>query len=275
MAIAKPMYKKAVSVVICTLDREDSLREAIMSLCKQSYRNFEIVVLTDRGNLSKIRDTGLKASCGNIVVFIDDDVVCPEHWLQNMVSIFQKGAVGVSGPTVISNEDNANRDVFRFRWCKKLHDRLFLGKDRRVPGFLSSCGTPSLASCGEEGSGDQNDTSEVDYLEACNMGVRRNQALLVGGFDTAFKGTSEWCEVDLALRMRKYGNLLYSKGAKLYHRPSKEGVYSARLRTRHRWKNFIYFQKKWEGKFIKKGFKTNLYRAFVWVYFKLKGAGLI
>lgn len=261
-------YKAAVSIIICTLDRPESLNETLRSLTEQSFKDFEVILITAKGSLSELRDQGLRSAVGSIVVFIDDDVHCPRTWLENVVKIFEeKGVVGVSGPTVIEEKFRNNRDLFRYRWAKALYDRLFLEGRARLPGKLSSVGAPTTGSNDE----DCKYEGEVDYLEACNMAVQRKEAIDAGGFSPDYVRTSEWCEVDMALRLRGFGHLRFSKNAGLYHRPSRTGVYHSRLQTHHRWTNFKIFQERW----VRPSFKRNLYWGWVWVYLKMKNLRMI
>ena len=184
-------------------------------------------------------------------------------WAKSVIQAFKaKGVVGVSGPTIIEDEWRRNRDLFKYAGIRRGYDYLFLPGQSTRPGRLSSCGANSTASndVGQDYEG------EVDYLEACNMHVLRKEALDVGGFDHNYKLTSEWCEVDLALKIKSKGRLRYSKHCLLYHRPSAAGIYRARLSTRHRFENFTYFQKKW----IKPSLRRHLYWAFVWTYLRMK-----
>ena len=112
---------------------------------------------------------------------------------------------------------------------------------------------------------------EVEYLECCNMSVWRTAALQVGGFDHGYIKTSEWCEVDLSKKLGNHGKLIFSPDVKLEHRPSKQGIYSARLSTAHRLYNFKRFQERW----IKPSWKRTLYWIFVWTYFKVKQLGWV
>ena len=260
----KPWYKALVTIAICTYGRPESLNDTLQSLSQQTFKNFEVVLITEKGNLSELRQKGLESSAGHIVSFIDDDVYCPPTWLQGVVESFRKGVLGVTGPTIITEEYLSNRDCFRFKKLRKFQEWLF--KMPTEPGHLSTCGAPSMASnfgeCDYEG--------RVQYLECCNMSVSRKEALDVGGFDPVFYRTSEWCELDLSLRLGRRGRLYFSPLAKLYHRPSRAGIYKARNKTKHRWDNFICFQKRW----VKDGFRTTLYRGFIYTYFKLKDYGL-
>ena len=252
--------KKSVSIVICTLDRPESLNETLKSLTHQTFKDFEVILITERGDLSVCRDKGLRAAIGDIVTFIDDDVYCPSTWLQGVVKGFREGVLGVTGPTIITSEYQKNRDSIRYKRLSRIQGWLF-GVSTN-PGKLSVVGTPSMASndgtCLYEG--------EVDYLECCNMSVKRKEALDVNGFDRNYIRTSEWAELDLSLKLSQKGKLIFSQDSRLYHRPSKAGVYKTRIQTRHRWENFKLFQKRW----VRFSLRRNIYWGFVWIYFKLK-----
>lgn len=112
---------------------------------------------------------------------------------------------------------------------------------------------------------------EAGYLECCNFAVNKSAGLACGGFSDAYIETSEWSELDFAFRLKQLGNLVFTQRAKLHHRPSKAGVYVARLNTDHRWQNFMEFQRTW----IKPSFKTSLYRGFVWAYLRMKSWRMI
>jgi len=260
----RPPKEEPVSVVICTYGRPESLNATLNSLTKQTFRYFEILLITEKGNLAELRQKGLEHAVGSIVSFIDDDVYCEPTWLQSVTQTFKTDSeiVGVTGPTTITDEYRNNRDLFRYKLFKRLYDFLFLGKLKDVPSRLSKCGAPSTASNDH----DVMYEGQCDFLEACNMSVKRKEALDVGGFDKVYYRTSEWCEVDLALKLGKVGKLFFNNKAKLYHRPSKAGVYTARLVTKHRFDNFMHFQKKW----VRPSFNTYLYRGFIWLYLKMK-----
>ena len=109
-----------VSVVIATYRREESLRKALISLAKQMYSNFEIVVVDDNNEQEwnrKVRDTvelfqqefsniklrlvvnstnkgsararniGIEKSVGQYITFLDDDDV----YLPNKIETQIKG----------------------------------------------------------------------------------------------------------------------------------------------------------------------------------------
>ena len=263
--------KKPFSIVICSYGRSESLNATLKSLLNQTERNFEVILLTEKGNLSELRQRGLESSTGDIVTFIDDDVYCEPTWLRNITYAFQGDpkVLGITGPTTITDEYRSNRDIFKYRVLKSIHDWLFLKGLRDIPSRLSSCGCPSMAS--NDPDIEKFRRMECDYLEACNMSIRRKEALDAGGFDPIYTGTSEWCELDLALKVGHKGTFLFLPEARLFHRPSVQGIYGARLRTSHRWRNFKSFQEKW----VKPSLLKYLYCFWVWAYLKMKGLRMI
>ena len=265
----KPWYKADVSIVICTYGRPESLNATLKSLTQQTFRDFEVLLITEKGNLSELRQKGLVNSFGSIVSFIDDDVYCESTWIESIVKAFKKDSkvLGVTGPTTITDEYRHNRDIFKYNIFREIHDRVFLGNKRFYPSHLSRCGTPSMASNDSE----LNYAGRCDYLEACNMSIKRKEALDAGGFDPIYYRTSEWCELDLAIKIGHKGTLLFVPEARLFHRPSVQGIYGARLRTAHRWDNFKSFQKRW----VRPSFLRVLYWAWVWVYLKMKSYRMI
>ena len=115
--------KPAVSVIIPTYRRDDSLCRTLEMLLAQDWRDFELVVVdqsprhneeTERylerirdkilyikspnPNLPAARNTGVRASSGAIVVFFDDDIQVPPFTLTQLVNSFNDPRVdGVTG----------------------------------------------------------------------------------------------------------------------------------------------------------------------------------
>ena len=123
------------SIVIPTLGRSSSYEVCKESLYQQSNQDFEIIKVTEEGSLAALRNEGARRARGQYLIFIDDDVVCGVDWLEAMHRSFQRGYVGVSGPSIITHHFRKNRD------CFKLPVWLF---SREIPGTLSSWGQWSL-----------------------------------------------------------------------------------------------------------------------------------
>ena len=239
-----------LSVIICSGGRPESLKKTLDSLKNQSFNDYEVVIVKEKP-LVKARDLGWRRSKGEIVSWIDDDVVLSKNWAKNLVKIFDenKNVGGVSGPTIVPENLLRNRVAFFWfgmrDWKAKAWVRWMLdGKPERV-GKITKIGWWSpgsnFKSCLK-----MRGLWEVDYLEACNMSLRRELVKRVGGFDLGYKGTAEWCELDLAMRVKKLGyRLVWSTEVKLNHEVSKSGVYVDRRKIFHRVRNYLKFRKKW------------------------------
>lgn len=109
-----------VSVVIPTHDRPELLKKAVQSVLSQTYQDFEIIVIDDgiknraedvikNFNESRIkyiqhdsekggsvsRNTGIKASSGQYIAFLDDDDQWVPNKLEKQMEVFEK-----TGPDV-------------------------------------------------------------------------------------------------------------------------------------------------------------------------------
>lgn len=113
----------SVSVVVCayTLDRWDDLVAAVTSLQRQSRPPAEIIVVSDhnphlferamaawphltvleneeRQGLSGARNTGVRATKGDIIAFVDDDAAAEPDWLERLATAYDDSDVlGVGG----------------------------------------------------------------------------------------------------------------------------------------------------------------------------------
>jgi glycosyltransferase involved in cell wall biosynthesis len=107
-----------ISVVICTFNRPFYLKKVLTSLYNQTLKktDYEIVIV-DSGNshdtdeivknicgeitthlitagdtgLSDARNTGIRNSTGRIIAFLDDDAQADPDWLEQILTVFDKG----------------------------------------------------------------------------------------------------------------------------------------------------------------------------------------
>lgn len=113
-----------VSVVINTCDRGAYLGDTLDGLMRQTYDNFEVIVVngpsvddtekvakrygvryfTAPFNLSVSRNIGIKKAAGEIVAFIDDDAVPDVHWIADIVGAYDDPAVGAVGGRVYNGD---------------------------------------------------------------------------------------------------------------------------------------------------------------------------
>lgn len=115
-----------VSVVICTYSQDiyDDFCEAVASIRAQTYDDIEIVLVVDGNDplceqviedfgdsedvtihcneenigLSGSRNAALSHVTGDVVALIDDDAIASEHWVEELVSVYEDSdAIAVGG----------------------------------------------------------------------------------------------------------------------------------------------------------------------------------
>jgi GT2 family glycosyltransferase len=101
-----------ISLVICTIDRCESLRRTLNAIaeCQSSFIELIIVhgpsqdetnlvlteyswlidkvIVTTSKNVSTIRNLGLNEATGEIIVYVDDDVIPPKQWLDSHRNLY-------------------------------------------------------------------------------------------------------------------------------------------------------------------------------------------
>lgn len=252
-----------VSIIIPTFQRAESLNECLRSIKAQDFRDYEIILITEEGELAQLRNQGASRAAGDYLLFIDDDVVTSPGWLAAIIRTFEErpDCAGVSGPAVITRKFRRNRDIFSFKLFKLLYDLWFCGRKRRLPGHITRSGAWTTgacdAACAYEG--------PVQFLEACNMAFRSDVFRNHGGFDETYRGVGDWSEPDLSFRIRRDGyGLWFSRDAKLEHRPSKSGAFKKRKSdSSNRLSNYELFAKRW----IEPCWQHTLYKLFLKIYY--------
>jgi glycosyltransferase involved in cell wall biosynthesis len=176
MSAASP----SLSVVICayTEDRWSDLRAAVASVRHQDPAPEEIVVVTDHNDallaraqvafpearvvpnaedkgLSGARNTGIAASSGAVVAFLDDDAIAEPGWIRNLLEPYADPLViGVGGRVVPRWDDD------RPSWLPSEFD------------WVVGCTY----------AGHRDEPGPVRNLIGANMSVRRDVVTKIGGF---------------------------------------------------------------------------------------------
>lgn len=262
--------KPKVSIIICSLKRPESLSRCVDSIKKQDFKDYELVVCEEEGRLVDLKDKGWRKAKGEILIWIDDDIVCSPGWLKNIVTIFdrRKDVVGVTGPSYVPTEYLKNRDVFKEGLFKRFYNWFFLENKQMLPGRITKCGVNTY---GANYPQPNLYPQEVDFLEPCHFAIRRTAVEKVDGFDLGYGGVGEWCDVDLCYRVKQYGKLIYHPQVKVTHYPVNDLTTNKRLETASRYRNYC----RWANKYIKPTFKNRAYRLFLKTYFKLKECQII
>jgi GT2 family glycosyltransferase len=150
-------------------------------------------------NRERARNIGLSRSKGEIVAFVDDDVIVDRNWSTNIMIPYDDANVGgVGGRVVPFGKPTGYYVKTKREEIGQVHaDGLILGNfDLPLPTF-----------------------SEADHLAGCNMSFRRCPLLEIGGFDENFIGSSFRDDTDASLRMKKIGcKLVYQPKALVWHK---------------------------------------------------------
>ena len=127
--------EKLVSVVVPVYNVENYLTECLDSITNQTYRNFEVILVDDgstdgssqmcdeiarederihvihkeNGGLSDARNTGLRASKGEYIIFIDSDDMVSAIMLEQMVKSMQENNADIS--TCLFKTFEASKDL--------------------------------------------------------------------------------------------------------------------------------------------------------------------
>tara|TARA_Y200000002_G_scaffold343817_1_gene316570 strand:+ start:281 stop:1132 length:852 start_codon:yes stop_codon:yes gene_type:complete len=152
--------KEKVSIYIPAYNAENTIRESIESIFKQTLKFDEIIVIDDNStdatnkivkeykNINLIknetnkglgynRNLGIKNSSNNIIASIDADVVLNDMWLEVMIEYFDKNqnlmCGGKMSEKLIENKYNA--------WRAKYYSQNWGDKDIINPPFLYGCNT--------------------------------------------------------------------------------------------------------------------------------------
>ena len=190
----------SVSVVIATKDRQDVLPSCMDSLLTQKRLPDEVVVIDSSSekditkevihkydNCSSInikyfhtqpglclqRNRGIAESNGNIVLFIDDDVVLEYDFIQQLIRIYESYPSWGSIGGIITNFQSSQMHRLQSRL---FYRRCFREERANIHRKQSNCGNAEII--------------EVNSLSGCLMSFRRkvfenylfNESLPCGGF---------------------------------------------------------------------------------------------
>ena len=174
--------KPFVSVVIACPQGSGVLDECIAALERQTYRDYEVIVLPDgeldlgvraldlkiiptgRVRPAEKRNIGIKEAKGAVVAFIDDDAYPDAHWLEYAIKYFGDetiGAVGGPGVTPVN-------DPYLARVGGRAYDNILLSGNYRYRYKAGGV------------------RRDVDDYPSCNLFVRTDLLRKINGYRTDF-----------------------------------------------------------------------------------------
>ena len=211
-----------VSVVIACPNGSWMLDECLDALDRQTYRNFEVIVLPDQEGLAvsspkatviptgkvrpaEKRNIGIKAAKGEIVAFIDDDAYPDPRWLENAVKYFGEPTIGaLGGPGVTPPGDGF--------WAKcggRVYENVFVSGNYRYRYLGGRV------------------RKDIDDYPSCNLFVRKDVLDRIGGYRTDFWPGEDTllCE-DIVMKAKK--RIVYDPWTLVYHH--RRPLFAAHLR---------------------------------------------
>lgn len=231
-----------LSIVVTTYDRQDDLADCLMSIDRQFDPPSEVVVVDD-GDVEATRDriesagvdnvehiegeseglpaarnAGIEAAAGDVVAFVDDDVILPPNWSRELRRTYERfpDIAGVGGYVLNYNPpeiNKANVDSFGYRVLQGVRMALLYGEVGNVSpvGILWA---PHVFMT--------SDVRYVDALQGCNMAFRED-VLEEFQFDEWYgtAGSSACEELDFCARVSNDGNdLVYNPRLVALHKRS-------------------------------------------------------
>lgn len=226
----KPMKPK-VSVAIPVYNDAKRLEKTLKSLQKQTFKDFEVVVVDDcstdssfdvakrykcvairqkkNGGPAKARNRAIRQACGNIIAFTDSDVVVTKNWIKTIVGTLNKNPkVGV----LMGNT--------------KIRPAGYIGDS------ISELGFPGGANAGFENMWRVDENGFTDHITSCNFAARRSVFDKYGEFDEGFP-LAGGEDPELSFRLAK-------KGVKIKYCPDILVYHDARTSLLSFWKWSVY-----------------------------------
>ena len=213
------MIKNKLSVVIVTRNRCEDLEECLNSLLAMNEPPSEIIVVDSNStdgtpelvkrfpakyisinekSMVRARNIGLQHARGNVIAYVDDDVVVSKDWSKYILEPYEDERVGgVVGRVVPYDNQLLCLPAKHIAIGKVFDDGLVLGN------FDVLTRNPI----------------EVDTLIGCNMAFRREALTETCGFDENFRGSCFRDDTDVSLRLRKLGyKLIFHPRAVVRHK---------------------------------------------------------
>ncbi|EON34711.1 Glycosyltransferases involved in cell wall biogenesis [Gordonia terrae C-6] len=210
-----------ISVVVCTHERPGMLADALSSLQRLDYPDYEVVVVDNAprtdgtrrvvdalddprfrlvtepvAGLSNARNAGLLAAAHDLVAYTDDDVVADAGWLLGLAQGFGRSPeIACVCGMVPSGELRTRSQIYfdwRVSWADSMRARVFSLADppSDLPLFPFQIGV---------------------YGTGANFAIRRDVALALGGFDEALGAgtrTRGGEDIDMFFRILTAGHAL-------------------------------------------------------------------
>jgi glycosyltransferase involved in cell wall biosynthesis len=183
--VPRPMERRPkASVVIACPNSSWMLDECIEALRRQTWSDFEVIILPDgeesldeklRGLDAKViptgkvrpaekRNAGIAAATGEVVAFIDDDAYPQPGWLEEALKYFSEPSIGgLGGPAV-----TPGNDAYLAKIGGRVYENVFVSGTYRYRYRAGGV------------------RRDIDDCPSCNLFVRKSVLDKIGGYRTDF-----------------------------------------------------------------------------------------
>ena len=222
----------SVSIIIPTYNRGEVLCNTVAMALAQDYPDFEVIVVDQTpeppamvrefvktagerlryirrqvANLPAARNAGVRMARGEIIVFIDDDVIIGPEYVAAHVGRYSDSSVGGVAGFTLPPGDYDEEQMF---WQQPIGNRESL----------------------------PDGTFLVESAVGCNCSFRKGAIVEVGMFDENFTGSALGEDVDLALRVKHKGyRLIFDLRIRLVHLALQSGGCASREAGNQRVRN--------------------------------------
>lgn len=234
--------KASIIISGYTMDRSEDLIETIDSVLNQTYDDFEIVAvledtklvdlveeeisderintvyIEDSVRISEARNIGAENADGNIIVYVDDDIIAEDNWLEKIMEIYESRddifGVGGRADPIWPNDTEPRHLPPEFYWLVGVTHTHH--PDR---GFARN-------------------------TFGCNISFKRKPFLEIGGMNEDLgknHGTNiQGEETDVSYRLQKHtgDRFYYTPDAVINHKVYPEQLYIAELLNRAFWQGY-------------------------------------
>jgi GT2 family glycosyltransferase len=202
-----------ISVIIVSYNNPDLLKQTLLSL-KTHHKNFETIIVdnSDRNDVEKMiskefpdaifkrmesnvgfgkaNNIGIQQSNGEIIVFLNSDVVFEGEVISQLVRELEKeNSIGIIGPKLLNADKSLQYSCCNFPSATDIIKAEIWGDYSVKSWYLTDW--------------DHRQRRNVDYISGALMIMRKEIFESFGGFDDRFFMYSE--EVDLCYRLKKTG----------------------------------------------------------------------
>lgn len=223
------------SVVICTLTNYSGLEKCITSICRQTLKPREVIIVHgDKGgniverlnpilhangislkyvksvrSLVLQRNMGIDHATGDVVAFLDDDVILEQTYFYHLINVYREKwndhIGGVQGIIIEISERKSWEPL-------EIMNKLFFLDSATGKGTLQRSGYPAFC-------GNKKTLIKVDIFSGCTMSFRR-EVLLQNRFDENLREFWSMDDVELSYRISRQFDLYQTPFARLRHASS-------------------------------------------------------